>query len=499
MSSKEPKRSKDGVSKRSDTTEKASDSHSRIQQVEEMASNGSLSQKKIDAAHASISQDGEAEQSPDTDSRAQNQSKPPYDSHEGSSGSQGQKLVESIEPNDTEMKDVTSEPGTEAEQGSTRQGLLSTAAGNPQRRDEMSSNTCSDNGFEDPECLADLGSLFDDVDGDHIVDGWGTLRRSTFVILQYGPRHGAKYKAKYKTGYNTSGMDNISDRAKRISLLKDDDGRGRKTWRYSKYNVAGIYGVAFEERKNPTKSYKSDPCVWVKIKWKDLRPEDDENLSRSCSWIPKSDFARFCGDKDATETKITEVWDKQEQRYLRWLRNEPGRGNDNRSPTPCPLNAYTKQPREGQSNSRLDIPEMIISSPRRNERITPSPVGFNGQEGSRSNPVNLDRVKNPDLPAFSPSTSATSDSNGNIEQTKPNIQTGKKRVQFSKKEFLEKRAKEENWNGLDEIEREKRQVIADALYLIHRKTMLENDAEEIPDKLQNSVGYPGVTPAIAAH
>lgn len=208
MSSKEPKKSKDGVSKRSDTTVKAPDSHSRIQQMEEMASNGSLSQKKIDAAQVSISQDGEAEQSPYTDSRTQDQSKPPYDSQEGSSGSQGQTLVESIEPNDTEMKDVISEPGTEAKPGSARQGLPSTT-GHPQRLDDISSNTSSDNGFDDPECLADLGSLFDDGDGDHIVDGWGTLRRSTFVILQYGPRHGAKYKAKYKTGYNTSGMNNI--------------------------------------------------------------------------------------------------------------------------------------------------------------------------------------------------------------------------------------------------------------------------------------------------
>ncbi|KAJ5611999.1 hypothetical protein N7510_005193 [Penicillium lagena] len=385
-----------------------------------MANDEISSQKKRKLSSAK----DQDEKPPNADNLAQVQSNL-YDNQERSSSSQGQPLVKSIEPNDTEPKHFTFNPDIEAKSGSTGQELPS-ETGHPQRRDDLSSKTSSDNGLDDPECLAKIGSQFDDVDGDHIVDGWGTLRRSAFVILQYGPRHGAKYKAKYKSGYNTSGMNNISDRAERISLLKDDDGRGRKTWRYSKYNVAGIYGVAFEERKNPTKSYKSDPCVWVKIKWKNLRQEDDEKLSRSCSWIPKSDFSRLCGDKDATESKITEVWDKQEQRYLRWLRNEPGRGNDDRSPTPCPLNAYTKEPRERRSTSRLDTPEMRVSSARRNESANPSPTGLTGREGSKSNPVNLDQVENPDLPAFSRSTPAISDSNGNI-------QTGTKRVQFSKK------------------------------------------------------------------
>lgn len=107
---------------------------------------------------------------------------------------------------------------------------------------------------------------------------------------------------------------------------------------------------------------------------------------------------------------------------------------------------------------------------------------MNGREGSKSNPVNLDQAEYAEFPPV------TSDSNGNIKQTKSDTKAGKKRVKFSKKEFLENRAKEENWDGLDEIEKQKKQVIADALYLFHRETMLENDAEEIPDKPQNSVG-----------
>jgi hypothetical protein len=47
--------------------------------------------------------------------------------------------------------------------------------------------------------------------------------------------------------------------------------------------------------------------------------------------------------------------------------------------------------------------------------------------------------------------------------------------------------------------KEKKQIIADALYLFHQKMTLENDAEEIPNNPQNSVGHPGATPAISAH
>lgn len=96
-------------------------------------------------------------------------------------------------------------------------------------------------------------------------------------------------------------MNKISDRNLRVSQLTD--GPGTKDWRYTKDNVVGIYGVASEERKDPNKKYKSDPCLWLKIKWKGLRPKDTENMQRHCSWIPKSDFIRFCNGKRSAEAR----------------------------------------------------------------------------------------------------------------------------------------------------------------------------------------------------
>ena len=62
----------------------------------------------------------------------------------------------------------------------------------------------------DPELLASLDPSEDDEETDAVVDGWGKLRGSTFVILQYGPRHGARYKFKYRNGYTNDNMNDIS-------------------------------------------------------------------------------------------------------------------------------------------------------------------------------------------------------------------------------------------------------------------------------------------------
>ena len=134
----------------------------------------------------------------------------------------------------------------------------------------------------------------------------------------------------------------------RSSSLRDRDSSGKKRWRYWRDNVDGIYGVVSEER-NPLKNYKTDPSVWVKIKWKDLLPRDQERLVRGCSWISRSEFARFCGGKRATERKLQEVWDKQETRYLESLKGEPRMANEDRSPTPCPLGASSNGDRDRRS------------------------------------------------------------------------------------------------------------------------------------------------------
>ena len=209
-------------------------------------------------------------------------------------------VVESIERDDTPMHDAGSVHQA-GEGSSSNIHERPSMAGHPQNRTDLSPEARGASESRDPELLASLDPSNDDEEGDGIVDGWGTLRRSTFVILQYGPRHGARYKAKYRNGYTNDDMNNISDRTLRISQLKD--GPGNRSWRYTKHNVVGIYGVASEERKDPNKTYKSDPCVWLKIKWKNLKSEDTDKMQGLCSWIPRSDFVRFCNGKRRQKEK----------------------------------------------------------------------------------------------------------------------------------------------------------------------------------------------------
>lgn len=76
-------------------------------------------------------------------------------------------------------------------------------------------------------------------------------------------------------------MNSISESSLRISRIKVSP--RSKVWWYTKNNIVGIYGIASEERKNLNKKYKSDPCTWLKIKWKDLMLKDTDKMQDSYS------------------------------------------------------------------------------------------------------------------------------------------------------------------------------------------------------------------------
>ena len=487
--------SKSGVNKSSPPKER---NLSQLVDFEEGANNNSISSKKVAsaAAQASVSQGRHsANDSPEAHGDSQGNRSGPTDQASFSPPSDGS-VVPSIERDatppdrgDTQMPDAGLADQTEAGPRSSGHQRPSTAS-HSQNQSGLSPNSRGDNEPEDPELLASLDPSDDGEETDAIVDGWGTLRRSTFVILQYGPRHGARYEAKYRNGYTNDGMNNISDPTLRISQLKT--GPGNRSWRYTKHNVVGIYGVASEQR-DPNKSYKSDPCTWLKIKWRGLRVEDTEKMQNSCSWIPRCDFIRFCNGKRAADAKIEEVWNKQEERYLRILESDTGGTGgrtEDRSPTPCPLGSAARQSPGRQSDSRLSTPARQ-TPPRGQHGSLPSNAHLHPGQGSQSNPINIDRDGTHYTPA---SFDATSKSNVN-PQAEPKLSIGGSAI-LNQDGFIAEKAEEEGWENMDEDQRKTRETMAKALYHVYVDTVAK--AARAQDPVVGSA-IPGVGAAVAAH
>ncbi|CAG8181544.1 unnamed protein product, partial [Penicillium nalgiovense] len=175
---------------------------------------------------------------------------------------------------------------------STTQGPAE--ASTPLSRHQSSPSIASDLTSREPDFLADLSPMIPSeagTDGGEIVDGFGTFRRSTIFIFRYGPDYAAKFSAKYTDGHGVNDRRDISNFDVRITQLRDSNDRG-KYWRYSKENVIGICGVAFEERKFPDRVYKLRRTVWAKIKWRNIATVGKGLFQGDYPWIPRDDFAR---------------------------------------------------------------------------------------------------------------------------------------------------------------------------------------------------------------
>jgi len=197
----------------------------------------------------------------------------------------------------------------------------------------------SDPASREPDILAGLSPIMHgeaSTDDGGIVDGFGTFRRSPIFIFRYGPDFAAKFSAKYADGHDINDGRNLSNFDVRITQLRDSNDRG-KHWRYSKDNVLGICGLAFEERKFPDRVYKLRRSVWVKIKWRNIVMADKGLLEGDCSWIPRDDFTRLCGSKNVAESKLREAWNRQEERYTNWNhRHESQAPRTRQWPAPFP-------------------------------------------------------------------------------------------------------------------------------------------------------------------
>ncbi|KAJ5033177.1 hypothetical protein NUH16_003093 [Penicillium rubens] len=441
------------------------------------------------AAQAKVSEGRHpTDNSSDTHDGGQLDGSGPID-QDNSSPPSNSSVVKSIERDDSPMDDAGSVDQTGA--GSSSSGHeRPPAAGHSQNQYDFPPSARGTTEPEEPELLATLDFSNDEEENDALVDGWGTLRTSTFVILQYGPRHGARYKFKYRHGYTNASMNSISESSLRISQIKVSP--GSKAWRYTKHNVVGIYGIASEERKNPNKKYKSDPCTWLKIKWKDLRSEDTDKMQHSCSWIPRSDFLRFCNGKRAADAKIKEVWDKQEERYQRVLRSDTGRRTEYRSPTPFPLGSAARQSPERQASSRLSTPARQISFPGQHESPPSANRPMHSGGDSLSNPINLDQNENPRTPT---SSGATAKSNVNAMQAGPQPSAGGSAI-LNEEQFMAEKAEEECWNDMDDHTRQTQEAIAKAMYHVYLDAIAK--ARRAQDPVVGSI-VPGAGTAVAAH
>lgn len=294
----------------------------------------------------------------------------------------------------------------------------------------------------------------------------GTLRGSTFVILQYGPRHGARYKFRYRHGYTNASMNSMSKSSLRVSQIKVSP--GSKNWRYSKNNVVGIYWITSEERKNPNKKYKSDPCIWLKIKWKDLRSEDTDKMQHSCSWIPRSDFIRFCNGKRAADAKIKEVWSGTNKKNAINVCSRVTLEEALKIGLP-PLAHWGQQRGNHLSETihNVSIACNSILSAGQHE-IPPSLTAqLCSRQGSSTNPINLDGDEAPHNPV---SSGAALKSNTNAVQNKSNLAIGQIAIR-TEAEFIAEREKDEGWHDLDDVQRESRLTVAKAMYDLYRDTM----------------------------
>ncbi|KAJ5337424.1 uncharacterized protein N7506_005446 [Penicillium brevicompactum] len=472
-----------GVNKTSTGNTKGKKSH--LPEMVERDKEGQLPPGLMErvAAQASISQGRHSPDNPsDTYDGGQLDDNGPIDQANSSPPSDSS-VVKSIERDDTPMHDA----GT----GSSSSGHeRPPAAGHSQNQDDLSPSARGTTEPEEPELLATLDPSNDEEESDALVDGWGTLRGSSFVILQYGPRHGARYKFKYRHGYTNAFMNSMSESSLRISQIKVSP--RSKVWRYTKNNVVGIYGIASEERKNPNKKYKSDPCTWLKIKWKDLKSEDTDKMQDFCSWIPRSDFIRFCNGKRAADAKIKEVWDKQEERYQRVLQSDTGRGSEDRSPTPCPLGSAARQSLPREQTRRLSSPATQFLSAGQYEIPPSSTAQLHPRQGSSTNPINLDGDEAPHNPV---SSGAALNSNTNAVQNKSNLAIGQRAIR-TEAEFIAEREKDEGWHDLDDIQRETRLTVAKAMYDLYRDTIAQNMQPQ--GSVDTPIGQrPGV--AVAAH
>ncbi|KAJ5559379.1 hypothetical protein N7513_001778 [Penicillium frequentans] len=327
-------------------------------------------------------------------------------------------------------------------------------------------------------------------DPNEVVDGWGTLKNSNFVIVQEGPTAYAKFTFKWRHGYTNVSTANISDRRLRVTDIEDYV-NGKWKPRYGRENVVCFSGAAIQDNvaQNSTRS----PCSWLRVEWTGLS-DDDLDLcqitkvnedSQGHSWIPKGSAARLCYGPGGGNEKVKEVWDAQERDYVAWAQKQPRSDNRSRSTTPCPLNDSVMRLRQRRATpwratSRWETPGIRVSSPADDGHSARPSSQRNDVVGTRSNLVSVAEDTESVDPAASSKLPYTTTSNGKNNQDTPGHEGQPPILEVSWAEFIKEQGSE-NWVNMDPSERQIQEVKALALYKIYKATMLQNTAIVVKD------------------
>ncbi|KAJ5775838.1 uncharacterized protein N7511_000849 [Penicillium nucicola] len=299
-----------------------------------------------------------------TDSQSpsvQPQSKPSYSPQEEQQRPEGSSEAVAEEPIDQPMPDR--EPEREASDSSSTSSQSDHIAANGA---EPHSPTAVGINDSQDEVLVDLKKLSIGRDHDGEPDAWSRLGRSVVLLVRYGPYKAAKYRVQSSNGYNTKDLQKVSSLKTRISHVMYEGENSEDHYRYSRNNVVGIVGVAFQETNYTNKEPKKAPTAYIKVKWEGIDAAHQWMLTNNTCWITKTDLVRLT-DLATAEQKISEAWDKQEERYNHW-QGQKGRDSPDRSPSPCPLDDFKAQKaerikRENTRQPSMPIPESLEQYP----------------------------------------------------------------------------------------------------------------------------------------
>ena len=445
----------------------------KLQKIDQDAESGKLSSAKVESAQAQINHSGATNGEQTVDPH----SKPPFDSQEDQRVPSQPIENDTVEPNDTPMAEATDEFGSEPSANSA----------GPRAVDETARE---DDGMLVSFRKMSLGnSLYGGV-----PEAWCSSGFSRKAIVRHGPLKAAKYMLQSAKGYNLKKLREVSDRNSRITQIWDRDENGKRHRRYTVENIEGIVGVVVQEGRDSDRVYKTAPRTYLKVKFIDIAKDDEKNyLSDGCAWVPKSDLDGLF-EAEMILDAISEAWDKQEERYHSY-ENGAGRGSPDRLPSVCPLNVFV---REKRSRTRSTTPKSSIEAVHPQSKLKKSPgastiIDFSEPAAQAHPPYDgAAEVKEEDddypslsvVPEQRPKVLSNPPAEKPVSAETP--QVGSDPITFSKTEFFSRKAEEENWDNLSRDQLAVQKTIADALWLVHRKVMLANNAVEVG----NSHGIP---------
>lgn len=445
----------------------------KLQKIDQDAESGKLSSAKVESAQAQINHSGATNGEQTVDPH----SKPPFDSQEDQRVPNQPIENDAVEPNDTPMAEATDEFGSESSANSA----------GPREVDETARE---DDGMLVSFRKMSLGnSLYGGV-----PEAWCSSGFSRKAIVRHGPLKAAKYMLQSAKGYNLKKLREVSDRNSRITQIWDRDENGKRHRRYTVENIEGIVGVVVQEGRDSDRVYKTAPRTYLKIKFIDIAKDDEKNyLSDGCAWVPKADLDGLF-ETEMILDAINEAWDKQEERYHSY-ENGAGRGSPDRLPSVCPLDVFH---REKRSRTRSATPKSSIEAVHPQSKLKKSPgastiIDFSEPAAQARPPYDgVAEVKEEDIdyPSLSVVPEQRPEVLSNPPAEKPvsaeTPQVGSDPITFSKTEFFSRKAEEEDWDNLSRDQLAVQKTIADALWLVHRKVMLANNAVEVG----NSHGIP---------